>query len=155
MLTRWIGCARLTSKYEVRYTYVLMEENKVVKYRRALALALVIVLVTVLVAESTPVWAQNYDPTESLPTPTGFEKALTKLGRGLSNIMLGWAEIPMTFDKKLDEGKPLGYLLGVVPVLGTARAFMRMGTGVFEVFTFPFSDRDVNFEAALEPEYIF
>lgn len=100
-------------------------------------------------------FSQTYDPDFDLPKPTGVEKALTKLGRGLSNVMLGWAEIPVTFDQKLKQGKPLGYLLGVVPVLGTARAVMRTSTGVFEMVTFPFSDRDVNYEAVLEPEYIF
>jgi putative exosortase-associated protein (TIGR04073 family) len=90
-----------------------------------------------------------------LPKPTGFEKSLTKLGRGLSNIMFGWAELPMTFDRKLKEGKPFAYLFGVVPVLGTARAFMRTGTGFYEVVSFPFTDKSVNYEAVLEPDYIF
>lgn len=97
----------------------------------------------------------TYDPEDEIPAATGVERALTKLGRGLSNIMLGWAEIPVTFDKKLKQGKPLGYLLGVVPVLGTARAVMRTTTGVFEAVTFPFSDRDVNYEPVLEPEFLF
>jgi len=69
--------------------------------------------------------------------------------------MFGWAEIPVTFDRKLKDGRPLGYLLGVVPVLGSARMVMRMSTGVFEVVTFPFSDRDINYGAILEPEFIF
>ena len=99
--------------------------------------------------------AQIYGVDEDLPKSTGVEKRLTKLGRGLANIMLGWAEIPVTWDKKLKEGKPLGYLLGVAPVLGTARAVMRTSTGVFEVVSFAFSDRDVNYGAVLEPEYIF
>jgi putative exosortase-associated protein (TIGR04073 family) len=97
----------------------------------------------------------TYDPMAQLPEPTGVERALTKLGRGLSNVLLGWAEIPVTFDEKLKEGKPFAYLLGVVPVLGTGRAIMRTTTGVFEMVTFPFSDRDVNYEAILEPDYIF
>jgi len=104
---------------------------------------------------SLPALAQSYDPTEDIPRETRVEKVLTKLGRGLSNIMLGWAEIPVTFDTKLKQGRPLGYLLGVVPVLGTARALIRTSTGVFEVVTFPFTDRAVNYEAVLEPEYIF
>ena len=107
----------------------------------ASAVAVVLVFAMALGA-SVPVAAQSYDPLQDMPRKTGVEKALTKLGRGLSNIMLGWAEIPVTFDKKLKQGKPLGYLLGVVPVLGTARAIMRTTTGVFEVVTFPFSDRD-------------
>lgn len=101
------------------------------------------------------VLAQEYNPDEDLPKPTRFEKSLTKLGRGLSNIMFGWAEIPLTFDRKLKEGKPFGYLFGVVPVLGTARAIMRTGTGVFEAVTFPVSDKEVNFQPILEPEFLF
>ena len=99
--------------------------------------------------------AQAYDPDREVIAPTGFERRMTKLGRGVSNILLGWAEIPVAFKRKVDEGKPLGYLVGVVPVLGTARAVMRTATGVFEVVTFPYSDREVNFDPLLEPEYLF
>lgn len=112
-------------------------------------------LLCAIVAPSLPGVAQVYDPDVDLPKPTGFEMSLTKLGRGLSNILYGWAEIPVTFDRKLKEGKPFAYLFGVVPVLGTARALMRTTTGVFEVVSFPFSDRDVAYRAVLEPEYIF
>ena len=123
--------------------------------RRAWITAVAVMLIGTMVLASAPVMAQSYDPTEDMPRQTGIEKALTKLGRGLSNIMLGWAEIPVTFDQKLKQGKPLGYLLGVAPVLGAARAVMRTSTGVYEVVTFPFSDREVNYDAVLEPEYIF
>lgn len=120
----------------------------------AMTLVAAIVLPCVAVGEPyTPL--RTYDPDEQIVPPTGFEKALTKLGRGLSNIMLGWAEIPVTFDRKVKEEKPLGYLLGVAPVLGLARAFVRTTTGVYEVVTFPKSDLEVNFEPLLEPEYIF
>ena len=102
-----------------------------------------------------PARAQLYNPDLDLPQPTGIEKSLTKMGRGISNILFGWAEVPMTFDRNLKKGKPLGYLVGVAPVLGGARAVMRTGTGVFETVTFPFSDRDVNYEAVLEPEFLF
>lgn len=114
-----------------------------------------VVLAVAVLFASVPALAQSYDPSDDLPKPTGFEKSLTKLGRGISNVVLGWAEIPVMFDKKLKQGKPLGYLVGVVPVLGSARAVMRTTTGVFEVVSFPFTDRKVNYEAVLEPEYIF
>ena len=117
-------------------------------------IAMVLAALAVLSA-TTLVYAQTYNPDVDLAKPTGLEKSLTKLGRGLSNIMLGWAEIPMTFDKNLKKGKPLGYLIGVVPVVGTARAVMRTGTGVFETTGFAFSDTGVNYEAVLEPEFIF
>ena len=118
-------------------------------------------LVSVLLAAALvsalalPAFAQTYDPREDIPQPTGLEKSMTKLGRGVSNVLLGWGEIPMAFGRGIERGKPLGYLVGVAPVLGTARAVVRTGTGVFEVVTFPFSDRDVNYEAVLEPEYVF
>jgi len=119
---------------------------------RIFVAAVALVLVGAFVV---PAQAQLYNPDLDLPKPTGMEKSLTKMGRGLSNIIFGWAEIPMTFDKNLKKGKPLGYLVGVAPVLGTARAVMRTGTGVFETVSFPFSDKDVNYEAVLEPEFLF
>jgi putative exosortase-associated protein (TIGR04073 family) len=122
--------------------------------QRGVGLVALLLAATILV-QPLAVYAQNYNPDEDLPKPTGFEKSLTKLGRGLSNIMFGWAELPMTFDRKLKEGKPFAYLFGVVPVLGTARAFMRTGTGFYEVVSFPFTDKSVNYEAVLEPDYIF
>jgi putative exosortase-associated protein (TIGR04073 family) len=103
----------------------------------------------------SPAYGQSYDPAEELPKPTDVQRAFTKLGRGLSNILLGWAEIPLAMDRAVKERKDFGYFIATAPVLGTARAFMRTGAGVFEVVTFPFSDRDVNYEAVLEPEYIF
>jgi putative exosortase-associated protein (TIGR04073 family) len=114
---------------------------------------MVAMLVPAGVARGQQTYEFNLDG--DIPAPTGFEKGLTKLGRGLSNILFGWAEIPVTFHKKLKEGKSLQYLVGVVPVLGTARAIMRTTTGVFEAVTFPYSDRDVNYKAVLEPEYLF
>ncbi len=129
--------------------FVTSEDGALSTKRIALALAAVAVLAATVVS------AQTYNPDVDLPKPTGLEKSLTKLGRGLSNIMLGWAEIPMTFDKNLKKGKPLGYLIGVAPVLGTARAVMRTSTGVFEATSFPFSDKTINYEAILEPDYIF
>lgn len=99
--------------------------------------------------------AQTYDPEKDLPKPTLVEKSLTKLGRGIQNFFLGWAEIPVTLDRGVKEGRPLGYLLGVAPVLGTARAAIRTGTGVYEAATFGVSDKKTQYRAILEPEYIF
>ncbi len=123
--------------------------------KRVWLVPMVAALTMTLLFQVLPVGAQVYNPEEDLPKKTGLEKSLTKFGRGLSNVLFGWAEIPVTWDRKLKEGKPLAYLVGVAPVLGTARAFMRTSTGVFEMASFPFSDRDVNYEAVLEPEYIF
>ena len=125
------------------------------KSKKAWVVGLATLVAVSLMLQVTPVGAQIYNPDEDLPKPTGLEKRLTKLGRGVSNVVLGWAELPVTFDRKLKAGKPLGYLVGVVPVLGLGRAVMRTGVGVYEIVSFPWSDEDVNFDAILEPEYIF
>lgn len=127
----------------------------VVMSKRLWMIAVAGTLVAALLLPSVPVVAQMYNPDEDLPKPTGVEKSLTKLGRGLSNIFYGWAEIPLTFDRDLKKGKPFAHLFAVSPVLGMARALIRTGTGVFEVVSFPYSDKSVNYEPILEPEYIF
>lgn len=124
--------------------------------KQAWAKPVAVVVILALLAASTPVRAQvYYDPLLDVPRPTGLELALTKLGRGLANIMLGWAEIPIAFDRGVKRGRPLGYLLGVAPVLGAARAVIRTSTGVYEVATFPITDKEVNYRPVLEPEFIF
>ena len=50
---------------------------------------LAMILVAALVAVALPADAQLYDPLVDLPQPTVVEKSLTKLGRGISNILLG------------------------------------------------------------------
>lgn len=123
--------------------------------RRTFIVAVTVLVAAAIIFGAKPVRAQDYDPTLDLPQKTKFEKAMTKLGRGFSNILFGWAEIPVTFDKKLKEGKPLAYLIGVAPVLGAAKATIRTGTGVFEAVTFSSSPAKVNYQPLIEPEYIF
>ena len=125
------------------------------KFRRIALRLTAVMLVGVLLMGNGAVMAQSFDPDQTIRQPTLWELRLTKLGRGVSNILFGWAEIPLTFDRKLKQGKPLSYLLGVVPVLGTARALVRTGTGVYEVFTFATTKPEVNYQAILEPEYVF
>ena len=116
-----------------------------------------------VLAVSLPTWAEyefydysyGIDPDQEIIPPTGFERRMTKLGRGLQNILLGWAEIPVTWHKKLEDGRSLSYLVGVAPVLGLTRAVMRTTTGVYEIVTFTTSDPEVNFRPILEPEYLF
>lgn len=99
--------------------------------------------------------AQSYDPDQEIPKPTVFEKRIDKLGRGFSNVLFGWTEIPLTWDHKMKQGKPLTYLLTTAPLMGLVRGVMRTGTGVYEVFTFPLDREENNYAAVLEPEYLF
>lgn len=60
-----------------------------------------------------------------------------KMGRGLSNLVFGIAELPVTIAKiNGREGNSAAAGYGVVRGLG--RSGMRMGSGLFEFLTFPF-----------------
>jgi putative exosortase-associated protein (TIGR04073 family) len=155
-LTTDRGCGIL-AKQKSRFGLARNAEEKrpVLSTRKALLKSVAVTVILGFGISQGVVWAQSYDPDQDVPNPTLAEKRLEKLGRGLSNILFGWVEIPLTFDRKMKKGKPLSYLLGVVPVLGTAKALMRTGAGVVEVFTFGKTKPEVNYEAILEPEYIF
>ncbi len=114
-----------------------------------------IVVLAAVFLSSSFAYAQSYDPDQDLPKPTMLQKRMNKLGRGLSNFLFGLTEIPLTMNAKMKQGKPLTYLLTTAPILGTTRAFMRMGTGVYEVFTFYVRNPGGDYEPILEPEYIF
>lgn len=59
-----------------------------------------------------------------------------KLGRGVSNVLFGWSEIPHTIASvNTVEGNSAAAGYGVVRSFG--RAFMRFHTGLFDIFTFP------------------
>ena len=60
-----------------------------------------------------------------------------KLGRGLSNMVFGWSEIPVTIAKiNKDEGNSAA--AGYAVVRGAHRGFARFGTGLCEVLLWPF-----------------
>lgn len=69
--------------------------------------------------------------------PISDQGPTRKLGRGLSNVLFGWTEIPeaITTVNKY-EGNAAAASYGVVR--GFGRAFARFGSGIYEVFTFPF-----------------
>ena len=113
------------------------------------------VVLTAVFFSSSFAYAQSYDPDQDIPTPTMLQKRMSKMGRGLSNFLFGLTEIPMTMYTKMKQGKSLTYLLTTAPVLGTTKAFMRMGTGVYEFFTFYTKHPGGDYEPILEPEYIF
>lgn len=75
-------------------------------------------------------FADIQDPPASDYGPT------RKLGRGLSNLVFGIAELPTTIAKINErEGNSAAAAYGVVRGLG--RSGMRMGSGLFEFLTFP------------------
>ncbi len=59
-----------------------------------------------------------------------------KLGRGLSNFLFGWSEIPVTIATiNTREGNSAAAGYGVVR--GTGRAFVRFGVGFYEALLWP------------------
>ncbi|HEV2839907.1 MAG TPA: exosortase system-associated protein, TIGR04073 family [Chthoniobacterales bacterium] len=60
-----------------------------------------------------------------------------KLGRGLSNLVFGIAELPTTI-ARINEREGNAAAGGYGIVRGTGRSFMRFQAGLVEIFTFPF-----------------
>ncbi|MDB4373504.1 exosortase system-associated protein, TIGR04073 family [bacterium] len=71
-----------------------------------------------------------------IQTPPGSKyTSKRKLGRAISNILYGVMEIPERIVRTASvDGRNAGYPVGVV--VGTRRAFRRMGYGFYELFTF-------------------
>jgi putative exosortase-associated protein (TIGR04073 family) len=84
-----------------------------------------------LVGLATSSFADIQDPPSNDYGPT------RKLGRGLSNLVFGIAELPTTIAKVNNrEGNSAAAGYGVVR--GAGRSFMRFQAGLCEIFTFPF-----------------
>lgn len=91
--------------------------------KNLLALLLVVGLATVSRADIHDPPSNDYGPTR-------------KLGRGISNVLFGWSELPTTVAKiNQDEGNSAAGGYGVVR--GVGRSFMRMHAGIFEILTWP------------------
>lgn len=114
-----------------------------------------LVLVALFGLNSGLAMAQSYDPQQDIPKPTVWEKRLNKLGRGLSNVLFGWTEIPLTWHRKIEYGRPLTEIVATGSVIGFSRFLIRTGTGVYEMVTFPVSSEERKYEAIIEPAYLF
>ncbi|MDQ6623649.1 MAG: exosortase system-associated protein, TIGR04073 family [Verrucomicrobiota bacterium] len=74
-----------------------------------------------------------------------------KLGRGISNLLYGWAELPTQIAKVNDvEGNSAAGGFGVVR--GVGRSLLRTGAGIFEIITFPFPVMRGTYYPVLEDE---
>jgi putative exosortase-associated protein (TIGR04073 family) len=60
-----------------------------------------------------------------------------KLGRGLSNVVFGVAELPVTI-ARINEREGNSAAAGYGVVRGVGRSYMRFHTGLAEIFSFPF-----------------
>lgn len=97
-----------------------------------LACAMKTFLTLALVAGfAATVCADIQDPPSNDHGPT------RKLGRGLSNAVFGWAELPVTV-ATINEREGNSAAAGYGMVRGIGRSFVRFGVGLYEVFLFPF-----------------
>jgi putative exosortase-associated protein (TIGR04073 family) len=98
---------------------------------------------------------QSYDPDQDLPKPTKWEKRIQKLGRGLSNVLFGWSEIPLAWHRQIQLERPFTQIVTHGTVVGTSRFLIRTGLGIYETFSFYTSSKERKYDPMIEPEYLF
>jgi putative exosortase-associated protein (TIGR04073 family) len=91
---------------------------------KLLSAALVLGFATAAFADIQDPPSNNYGPTR-------------KLGRGISNVVFGIAELPVTI-AKINEREGNSAAAGYGVVRGLGRSYMRFHAGLFEIFSFPF-----------------
>ena len=85
-------------------------------------------------ADSPPAASGNTDEGFKLDPALGLP--LTKLGRGVGNILVGWVEIPATMHSEYKESDPVtGLTTGFFK--GLVKGVIRTLVGAFETLTFP------------------
>src|SRR5688500_5029010 len=76
-------------------------------------------------------------PADIQDPPSNDYGPTRKLGRGISNVVFGIAELPVSIGRvNSREGNAAAASCGVVR--GVGRSYMRFHTGLAEIFTFPF-----------------
>lgn len=83
---------------------------------------------------------------------TDIDKMFHKLGRGISNVLLGWVEVPKNIAKEWRKTEPFtGTIVGTVKGIGWGVA--RTLAGFYEIISFPFPvPRD--YEPIMYPEFV-
>src|SRR5664279_4818589 len=99
---------------------------------------------TVVLGFATSAFADIQDPPSNDYGPT------RKLGRGLSNLVFGIAELPVTI-AKINEHEGNSAAAGYGVVRGLGRSGMSMGSGLFEFLTFPFPTTRRTYYPLLRP----
>lgn len=79
-------------------------------------------------------------------------KMMHKLGRGVTNVLTCWVEVPRHIAIEWERTDPVtGFILGTVK--GTGWGFTRLATGVYDTVTFVFPVPP-GYVSLLEPEFI-
>ncbi|HKP04739.1 MAG TPA: exosortase system-associated protein, TIGR04073 family [Chthoniobacterales bacterium] len=99
--------------------------------------ALVLGFATIAFADIQDPPANHYGPTR-------------KLGRGISNVVFGIAELPATICK-INEREGNSAAAGYGVVRGLGRSYLRFHAGLFEIFSFPFPVNRGSYYPILRP----
>ena len=97
-----------------------------------------------------PAWADPSTANQSTPSSTDrmccaseprvhtcpFEGSFTKLGRGVSNVLAGWLEVPETIRRRYSPDD-VGSSIATGVAVGVLRTIMRTGVGLYETLTCP------------------
>ena len=104
---------------------------------KLLATALIVGFATTAFADIQDPPANRYGPTR-------------KLGRGISNVLFGIAELPATI-ARVNEREGNSAAAGYGVVRGVSRSYMRIHAGLFEIFSFPFPVHRGTYSPILRP----
>jgi putative exosortase-associated protein (TIGR04073 family) len=97
-------------------------------------------------------WVSPVSAEELYRESSEVHSMMTKLGRGATNVLTGWLELPKQVVQSINETDPVtGTIVGFVR--GVGWTYARTVVGVYEIVTFPFP-APKNYEPLLEPEYI-
>ena len=103
-----------------------------------------LLLALAVAAIASPAMADIQDP------PMHDHGPARKLGRGWANFLYGSAEVWSTVQRTNElEGNTAAATYGIVK--GFGRMFARMGTGVYEIFTYPFPTYKRSYRPSLRP----
>src|SRR3989338_6371138 len=77
----------------------------------------------------------------------------TKLGRGVTNTLTGWVELPKNiYSTSVEENALAGMTVGLAK--GAGMSIVRTSAGIYEIATFPFP-LPQDYKPILEPENVF
>ncbi|MCL5269758.1 MAG: exosortase system-associated protein, TIGR04073 family [bacterium] len=79
-------------------------------------------------------------------------KMMHKLGRGVTNVLTCWVEVPRNIAIEWERTDPVtGFIMGTVQ--GVGWGFARFATGVYDTVTFPFPVPP-GYVSMLDPEFV-
>jgi putative exosortase-associated protein (TIGR04073 family) len=81
-----------------------------------------------------------------------ISKMMHKLGRGVTNVLTCWVEVPRHVAIEWERMDPASGLV-VGTFKGVAWGFTRFSTGLYDTFTFPFPVPE-NYVSMIEPEFV-